>query len=272
VSLSRKLSPVFIGGQMKSGTTLLRSLLSQHPNIFGGLETHWFDLGPNPTKDLDEIKKLCFFYDINNNELDNILEAKSLYGISFIHAFLNFATRRAKKARWVEKTPANVSQLDRIFTEFEDAYFLHVVRDYRDIYSSWKLANKGDVNQFIDHVKISYTKIMDYRNHERYREIHYQDLVFNVDETLTSILMFINEQPSISCLEINAVNSESEFNKVKAFTGKESSTLISTQQKISTKKVGFYKNILSANEQKQIETELEYFFSLFGASNAITNC
>ncbi|MDZ7696604.1 MAG: sulfotransferase [Deltaproteobacteria bacterium] len=38
------ISPIFIGGLYKSGTSLLRAMLSQHSSIVGGLETFWFDL------------------------------------------------------------------------------------------------------------------------------------------------------------------------------------------------------------------------------------
>ena len=34
--------PIFIGGLMKSGTSLLRVLLGQHPDLFASFETHWF--------------------------------------------------------------------------------------------------------------------------------------------------------------------------------------------------------------------------------------
>lgn len=61
-------SPIFIGGQMKSGTTLVRALLSQHPNIFGGLETHWFDL---PSK-VDINDSINFFRDIGVNKIRGI--------------------------------------------------------------------------------------------------------------------------------------------------------------------------------------------------------
>ena len=272
MSLSSNQSPVFIGGQMKSGTTLLRGLLSQHPNIFGGLETHWFELDSTSFKNIDAIKKLCFFYEINEEELDSIIITMRSADVPFIDAFLTYATCRADKIRWVEKTPGNIGHLDRIFTEFKGAYFLHVVRDYRDIYSSWKLAKKGDVSDFIYRVKTSYETLMDYRDHARYQEIKYEDLVYRVDATINSTLQFIHETPSNSCVEINTANSAAEFGKVKEFTGKESGTLMSTQHKISTTKVGFYRHILSADEQNQIETELDYFFSLFGARNAITGC
>ena len=36
--------PIFIGGIFRSGTTLLRAMLGQHPNIAAGLETYWFDI------------------------------------------------------------------------------------------------------------------------------------------------------------------------------------------------------------------------------------
>ena len=35
--------PIFIGGLMKSGTSLLRVLLGQHHELYAGFETHWFD-------------------------------------------------------------------------------------------------------------------------------------------------------------------------------------------------------------------------------------
>jgi len=39
-------SPIFVGGYFKSGTSLLRALLGQHPDVASGLETHWFAIDP----------------------------------------------------------------------------------------------------------------------------------------------------------------------------------------------------------------------------------
>ena len=40
-------NPIFVGGYFKSGTSLLRALLGQHPDIASGLETHWFAIDPS---------------------------------------------------------------------------------------------------------------------------------------------------------------------------------------------------------------------------------
>ena len=36
--------PIFIGGMFKSGTSIARKYIGNHPNIFSGLETNWFYL------------------------------------------------------------------------------------------------------------------------------------------------------------------------------------------------------------------------------------
>ena len=36
--------PIFIGGMPKSGTTLVRKYIGNHPQIFSGLESNWFEL------------------------------------------------------------------------------------------------------------------------------------------------------------------------------------------------------------------------------------
>ena len=67
--------PIFIGGLMKSGTSLFRKLLSLHPNIFAGLETHWFK--PEFTEGWQDSssqrqKWLRGFYDVSLEDYESV--------------------------------------------------------------------------------------------------------------------------------------------------------------------------------------------------------
>ena len=72
-------NPVFIGGLMKSGTSLLRVLLGQHKHLFAGSETHWFEDSVrlhwgNPES--RRMNLLLTFYDLGPDEYEQLCKAK----------------------------------------------------------------------------------------------------------------------------------------------------------------------------------------------------
>ena len=256
--------PIFIGGQMKSGTTMLRALIGQHDYIYGGLETHWFNIDGNINNKNTIITKLALFYELDTFELEKIFLNYKNSNTHFIDSFLKYNTLKNNKRRWVEKTPQNISHIDLINEYWDNYKFIHVLRDFRDIYASWKMSNKGDVNFFIESVKSSYVNLEKYRSNPNYFEIKYEELVINPKESISEILVFLRENIDTKCFEINTKVSKIEFDKVKNITGKESNTLKSTQKKIFSSKISQYKEILTNEEINIIEFELELYFKLFG--------
>ena len=166
-------SPIFIGGQMKSGTTLVRALLSQHPNIFGGLETHWFDVPSKVDINDQHIVKLINFYEISHDEIESIISNHKNSNLHFIDIFLSKLTNLNNKTRWVEKTPQNIKNIRKIINIWKKFNFIHVTRDYRDIFASWKLSGKNDLGFYIDTVMKSYDELSLLQNNDNYYEISY---------------------------------------------------------------------------------------------------
>ena len=261
-----KSSPVFIGGLYKSGTSLLRAMLSKHSNIAGGLETFWFDLDFSG-KDLkankrnwdgtrneplqEHVSRLAAYYDINKETALAVAEQCSS-GEEFIDIFMSQHARQTGKNRWVEKTPANTLHIERIFTFWPQAYFIHVVRDPRDVYSS----NAFKSQEWSDPVTFSNLWIKFISAHEEAKktnwsrsmiEIRYEDLVLYPEETMRDILEFIREPWENS---VSVFHGESkDLEKVQYITGKISSTLMRLSQPLSTTRIGAWKKELSAAEK-----------------------
>lgn len=264
IKIVRDQSPIFIGGQMKSGTTMLRALLSQHKNIFGGLETHWFDIDINIHQEDEKIKKLALFYELDEYQIHKIFKSYHQTNRHFIDVFLTYAAHNKSKNRWVEKTPQNINNIELIEKEWELFYFIHVLRDFRDVYASWKLSGKCDVNTFIEIVKTSYQNFEKHRISKRYLEVKYEDIVLETEKSIDYILSFLNEDFDVNCYKINTSNSKAEYEKVKKITGKESNTLKSTQKPVFNTKIAQFKKILTTEEIDIIERELGAFFHMFG--------
>lgn len=257
-------SPIFIGGLRKSGTTLLRVLIAKHSNIFGGLETHWFstDICDNwRDSNLRRHKYLQKFFNVNRDEFERI-KANSINGLDFFDKFMSFCAKRAGKKRWVEKTPDNIMNISLIRNQWPSAKFIHVVRDLRDVYASWKLNKKDNLKLFIEKVHHICNSLGDMLGQKTnlYLEVNYHTLVFNPTQAMTTVLKHIDE-PWVYGIDRND-NGSREFEKVKQITGKESSTLLSLKKPIFTNSVGQWKKVLTIKEVVIIERELKEYLNV----------
>jgi len=189
-------SPIFIGGLMKTGTSLLRKLMAGHPNIFGGLETFWFseDMLHN-WRDAGSKRQqfLRDFFDISESDSEGI-RAQSESGIDFFDRCMWFCTQRAAKQRWVEKTPDNILHMGLIREHWPKAHFLHVVRDFRDVFASWKRRDKS-LDEFITKTHEVMGAVGDLAGQRTnwYAEIRYDGLVMNTEQTLKEAIEFVGE-------------------------------------------------------------------------------
>jgi len=127
------LTPVFIGGSPRSGTTLVLQILGRHPEIATFYETkivssllEWLD-GTifNP---FDRENPWVF-------RLHEYFARDEIYR-SFGGALVDLFGRRPAsdgKRLWVEKTPRNALQVDALLKILPELRFVHVVRDGRDV-------------------------------------------------------------------------------------------------------------------------------------------
>lgn len=242
---------------MKSGTSLLRKLLSLHPNIFGGLETHWFsDDFVNHWKDPESRRQkwLLDFFDVTADEVAPA-RASSENAYAFFDEFMKYCTERAQKSRWVEKTPNNVFHVETINQLWPKAYILILKRDYKDVYASWKKNKNISIEQFMEAV-LTYQKVLQEQavQQERMMVVTYSDLVKSPKATLQAVLEFVGEA-YIEGLE-NYSGDDTDYQKVLQVTGKESATTFSLQKPIFTSSIGQWEEILTPEEAKLIDEKL----------------
>jgi hypothetical protein len=250
-------SPIFVGGLMKSGTSLLRKLLANHPAVFGGLETHWFtddvrlrwrDSGGRRQQWLRE------FYDLSSDDYDR-LARDARDGIEFLDSLMRHCTLRAGKERWIEKTPDNILHLDLIWERWPAAHVLHVVRDYRDVYASWKRNGKLSLGEFLRQVHLvgGAVEAIQGDRRDQYFEVDYNELVDATEFVLREVCAFVGERyvAGLSAYD----GDDSDFQKVLAVTGTESATTRSLSQPIFRSSIGQWRSTLSEGELTTIESE-----------------
>jgi len=139
------LPPFFIVGCVRSGTTMLRDVLRQHPNLECPEETHFFRWADSfGTKRYDMV--------YTQNKL--ITQQQEMDGFSkdeFMDIYRSSLTRRElmdsymqtylKKlgnadARWFDKTPQHVYGLFLIKKAYPDAKFVHICRNPLNVTAS----------------------------------------------------------------------------------------------------------------------------------------
>ena len=258
--------PTFVGGLMKSGTSLLRKLLSRHSSIYGGLETHWFsdDL---MTRWRDPTTQRAVwarqFYDVSDDVYAD-LARQATSGPDLLDRFMSYCTERAGKTRWVEKTPDNVLFIHTIWDHWPDARVLHVLRDLRDVYASWKRNQKRSLDAFIENVKTVHATVGELATTktERYMEVRYESMVAEPGGVIQEVCAFLDVpfEPEM----VDYQGDDADFEKVLAVTGKASPTTESLKKPIFQSSVGQWKDVLTAEEVGRIETELRSELALWG--------
>ena len=265
-------SPIFIGGLYKSGTSLLRAMLSRHSNIAGGLETFWFDLDFEGRARLDQsvrhwdgtrieplekhIMRLSDYFDLDMPTVSE-LARNSTCAEEFIDRFMSGYAALISKKRWVEKTPANVLHIERIFRCWSTASFIHIVRDPRDVYSS-NVTRAGKYSEPDVFARLWIKFITAYKDAEKsdspdsFMEVRYEDLVLEPSKTMRIVLDFIHEPWEEAVAQFPG--RPADFQKVQRITGKASATLERLSKPLVTDRVGAWKNELE-NPEKLLELE-----------------
>ena len=137
---------VFIIGSRRSGTTWTLWLLSNHQSIVGVQHSNlidsfkkvnkwWQDEDPYHNSIVtgkNEKNKSNLKEHISNEDFYS--QCRQLMDMVYLNAF-----NEKKSANIiVESQPENIDNLELLKNLYPDAYFLHVIRDPRSVYSSWK--------------------------------------------------------------------------------------------------------------------------------------
>ena len=137
---------IFLVGCPRSGTTHLQKLISAHPEVYTGRETHFFDLiGPlfenwqekfkgYREGSLDFFGMACYF---EEEELYTLLR-------KFIeNVYDQMKGSNNKKPIFLDKTPSHALYIHHIHSLLPKARFIHIIRDARDVIASLVAASKS---------------------------------------------------------------------------------------------------------------------------------
>lgn len=163
--------PVLIGGCGRSGTTLLLSILSSHPELFAC------------PKELSLFK----YWKTDSNGRGEPERIDRLYT-----TFLRSRIGRDAN-RWCEKTPDNIRHLDRIDAYFKGHFkFIQIIRDGRDVILSRHPSSKGEY--YVDPARWvgDVTAGLALMDHPGVRTIKYESLVRDFIPTMQQVLSHLN--------------------------------------------------------------------------------
>lgn len=246
--------PIFVGGMFRSGTSLLRAMIGQHPNVASGLETYWFALDWDRRDDEDvqeRLRRLAHFYEFDTNDFWAMVdESPSVY--VFLSKFLSAYTARLEKKRWAEKTPGNIQHMDRIISGWPDAKIVHIIRDPKDIYASLREEKKWDsVDEFTERWCSIVGAVEGFRDKldlgpDRYFEVRYEALIADPLATTQKLFEFLDEPWSGDVARFGGKTDD--FEKVRSATGKSSSPLKRLSQPLMSTRVGIWRRVLSDDE------------------------
>lgn len=162
--------PIFIGGCGRSGTTLLLSMLSAHPDIFA------------------VPRELGLFNHTHRDEQGDLVVDRidRLYRTFLLNRIPREATR------WCEKSPSNIHHFDEIDEYCEGKFkFIEVLRDGRDVVLSQHPTAPErywvDPARWVRDVSAG----MEHRGDPRVFTVRYEDLIRDYDDTMRRICEFL---------------------------------------------------------------------------------
>jgi hypothetical protein len=208
--------PFFIVGVHRSGTTLLRYMLSSHSRLYVPQESDFIPAFflRQPERELSDqqiaqildtiFEKYRFVEEWQGTRPDtsDFLQSMSeRTPAALLDALYTAYARQNGAQRWGDKTPIYASYIDLIHQIFPEAQFVHIIRDGRD--AALSMLAKYQKDEF--HVDIFFAA----RNWVRrirkaqasgarlgsdlYYELRYEDLVADPEQELKAICDFLGE-------------------------------------------------------------------------------
>jgi hypothetical protein len=227
--------PFFIVGNPRSGTTLFRSILSCHPDVFippengalGDMMRVFLEKRAQPWTEMVSAVLAAFreapafeFWQVDLEEVRKAAEAlpaerRSLAGlIDGIYAHYG-SVHAPGKRRWADKSAGfSTDYLHRLALVFPQALFIHVVRDGRDsIVSNVKAgyAQKSYLRaafMWKDNVRRCHRFGKQLRAQNRFFEFRYEDLISATEKTVSAVCRFLDLEPTESMLHYQGASAQ----------------------------------------------------------------
>jgi Sulfotransferase family len=163
------MSPVFVVGPPRSGTTLTAHLLGELPRLFMPGETHYLEdiyrRYGDPAGCVQHLPDILARLRTLYGRFDELDDQRRIDGLcrsgaferqlsgcrthrEILDAFMTLQAASTGKTRWGNQVPRDAFELDTIFGMFPDARVIACIRDPRDFLVSyrdkWTIASDGD--------------------------------------------------------------------------------------------------------------------------------
>lgn len=263
----------FILGNPRSGTSLFRLMLNAHPEIICPPESgfmHWWwgkyknwNQSNNNEKDIqayinDILKsKKIETWNFDRDVLhDLIIESQPVnYRELTTLVYLNYQQNDVTEIKYIgDKNNYYINYINDLIEIWPDAYFIHLVRDVRDVYCSYLevnnlvtdspykptlSSNPSEVanDWLINNVEIEKVKKI---KPDRYYFLRYEDLILDTKNTLKKLCDFLNIEFSKKLLNYYINGSKTNLEPKETLDWK-----TKTKEKPDTSKVNRFKSELS---------------------------
>lgn len=212
--------PVFLGGVDRSGIGLVGDLLDQHPAFAISRRTNFWAFFDGRFGDLDDTANLhrCLDAMMRSRRFLNLgldrgrlaTDLASAKDRSYPYLFALVGEQHARqrgKGRWGDKSLGAERHAARILESYPYARMIHVVRDPRDRHVSVKThrqRRRGGIVGTSSEWRQSAKAALRNRDQfgDRYLVVRYEDLVDDVDETMSLICRFLDEQVAPQVLSV----------------------------------------------------------------------
>lgn len=184
--------PIFLGGEGRSGTTLMRVMLDAHTAVSCGPETH-FVVDEKFRRFHHHFRgkwwKRAEGFGYSLDDMDDLVR-------DFVRGWHETYMKRRGKRRWADKTPQNIHVIPYIRELFPSARFIHLIRDGRDVACSIIPQNWGPNNikdaatRWVDCIEKGVAQRSDV---ERYIEVKYEELVAESEREARRVIEFLGE-------------------------------------------------------------------------------
>jgi hypothetical protein len=286
-------SPVFIIGNPRSGTTLIRLMLSAHSEIVippeSGFAVWYHDTYKNWQTLFTENERIIDTFiddlfrarkfenwDLNKNDITKYLYAKKPLTYSDLIAliYLYYAKKIGKKIRyWGDKNNFHLNYINLLKDLFPGIHFIHIIRDGRSVACSYKKIMSSNIqSQYAPKLPRDISKIAEEWSqnmqtvrssfqiikYENVQEIRFEDLIQEPKSILRNIC---------DALDLKYEKRMLEYYKLSEKDGNEPPEFMQWKQKnklpLLPEEVDRFKRELSADEiaifQKIAGTELKSY-------------
>jgi hypothetical protein len=211
--MANRNNPVFIVGCGRSGTTLLRLMLSSTGSLMIPPESDFLwraadRFGPDSRLDQAGISGFVAFVErissfpgleIDGTELLAGLQAQPIpvpIADCIAHIYALYAAKRGCP-RWGDKNPFYVLRLDLIRHLYPGARIIHVLRDGRDVAVSYQKTKMRPYNIYMTALRwtrcVTAGQQWGAANPSQYLEVRYETLIADTESELRRVCAFIDE-------------------------------------------------------------------------------